>query len=73
GAERRFAALLDQGWWRHLPRTHFMFRLELEEILRMRAFGRWLAAPKPKLAVMGTLFRCHRPGSPDLGWNALFD
>lgn len=73
GAERRFAAFLDHGWWRHLPHTHFMLRLELEEILRMRAFGRWLAAGKPKLAVTGTLFRCHREGSPDLGWNALFD
>lgn len=73
GAERRFAAFLDHDWWRHLPGTHFMLRLELEEILRMRAFGRWLAAAKPKLAVTGTLFRCHREGSPDLGWNALFN
>ncbi|MFX5587143.1 hypothetical protein ABTE16_20590, partial [Acinetobacter baumannii] len=68
-----FAALLDHGGWRHLPATHFMLRLELEEILRMRAFGGWIRTAKPKLAVTGTLFRCHRSGPPDLGWNALFN
>jgi thioesterase domain-containing protein len=50
-----------------------MLRLELEEILRMRAFGRWLAGAKRRLPITGTVFLCNRRGLPaDLGWESLF-
>ncbi len=74
--EVRFAALLDRNWRGRLAGTHFMLKLELEEVLRMRAFGDWRdePKPKPKLPIAATLFRCNRTGaSPDLGWRALFE
>ena len=55
-----------------------MLRLELEEILRMRAMGRWIGtihqadAPAPRLPIAGTLFRCERRGlADDLGWRRM--
>jgi thioesterase domain-containing protein len=73
GWTRRFAKLIEGDWLAHLPGTRFLLRLELEEVLRMRAMGRWLAEPKLRLPITGTLFRCNRPGMPDdLGWNRLF-
>jgi thioesterase domain-containing protein len=51
-----------------------MLRLELEELLRMCAFGRWVADIKPRLPIKGTVFACHRPGvTPHLGWDFLFE
>src|SRR5260370_14846503 len=48
-------------------------RLELEEILRMQAFNRWVARAKPRLPIMGTIFACNRRSCPpDLGWNSVF-
>ena len=40
----------------------------------MRAFGRWVEDAKPRLAIKGTVFACHRPGvTPRLGWDSLFE
>ncbi|MCP3398619.1 AMP-binding protein [Bradyrhizobium sp. CCGB20] len=74
GQEARFCRLIDAITWPRLANTRFMLRLELEEILRMRAFGRWVENTKPRLAIKGTVFACHRPGvTPRLGWDSLFE
>ena len=40
----------------------------------MRACGRWVEDAKPRLAIKGTVFACHRPGvTPRLGWDSLFE
>jgi len=71
GAEAVLARGIDWLKWRSFARIRFILRLELEEILRMRAFGQWLAQPKPALPITATLFRCRRTGVPsDLGWSA---
>ena len=57
-----------------LAKMRFLLRLELEDVLRMRAFWRWIAPPKSRLAITATLFRCDRQHmSHDLGWSRLFD
>jgi acyl-CoA synthetase (AMP-forming)/AMP-acid ligase II/thioesterase domain-containing protein len=70
--EERFCRLLDAPVLRKFATTRFMLRLELEETLRMRAFGRWVAHPKRPLPITGTIFRCSRRGAPSLGWDRLF-
>lgn len=73
GWEASFAGLLEAGVWTRLAATRFMLRLELEEILRMRAFTRWVGQHKAQLPITGTLFLCSRVGAPfDLGWRQLF-
>lgn len=73
GLQVKFSRLLEAGIWAHLPETRFIVRLELEEILRMQAFDRWRARPKPRLPITGTIFACNRRSSPaDLGWDSLF-
>ncbi|UVK44018.1 AMP-binding protein [Mesorhizobium sp. AR07] len=73
GAEALLARGIDRLKWRAFARTRFILRLELEEILRMRAFGQWLVQPKTALPITATLFRCRRTGVPsDLGWGAFF-
>jgi acyl-CoA synthetase (AMP-forming)/AMP-acid ligase II/thioesterase domain-containing protein/acyl carrier protein len=74
GQEAQFCRVLDAMTWTRLANTRFMLRLELEELLRMRAFGRWVADTKPRLPIKGTVFTCHRPGvTPHLGWDFLFE
>ncbi|MGY4625608.1 acyl-coenzyme A synthetase/AMP-(fatty) acid ligase/thioesterase domain-containing protein [Bradyrhizobium sp. USDA 4486] len=74
GQEVRFCSLVDAITWSRLASTRFMLKLELEELLRMRAFGRWVSDTKPRLPIKGTVFACHRPGvTPRLGWDALFE
>ncbi|KZD21031.1 AMP-dependent synthetase [Tardiphaga robiniae] len=71
--EVKFCRILDARIWTHLAGTRFMLKLELEEILRMQEFGRWVASAKPRLPITGTLFLCNRRGSPaHLGWDSLF-
>jgi acyl-CoA synthetase (AMP-forming)/AMP-acid ligase II/thioesterase domain-containing protein len=70
--EARFRRFLDAPVSRQFATTRFMLRLELEEILRMEAFGRWVARPKRPLPIRGTIFRCSRQGTPSLGWDRLF-
>jgi acyl-CoA synthetase (AMP-forming)/AMP-acid ligase II/thioesterase domain-containing protein/acyl carrier protein len=71
--EVEFCRIIDARTWTHLAATRFMLRLELEEILRMRAFGHWLADTKRRLPITGTLFACNRQGLPaHLGWDSLF-
>ncbi|WP_292865848.1 AMP-binding protein [Mesorhizobium sp.] len=71
GAEAVLARGIEGLRWKAFARMRFILRLELEEILRMRAFGQWLAQPKTTLPIPATLFRCRRKGIPtDLGWSA---
>ncbi len=73
GSEERFARFLQRSLWQLFPDTRFMLRLELDEVLRMRAFVRWVAQPKPHLPITGTLFACRRKGAPaSLGWDRVF-
>jgi len=71
--EVEFFRIIDARTWTNLAGTRFMLRLELEEILRMQAFGRWLADTKRRLPITGTLFLCNRRGLPaHLGRDSLF-
>ncbi|MDR6657734.1 acyl-CoA synthetase (AMP-forming)/AMP-acid ligase II/thioesterase domain-containing protein/acyl carrier protein [Tardiphaga robiniae] len=71
--EVKFCRILDARIWTRLAGTRFMLKLELEEILRMQEFGRWVASAKSRLPITGTLFLCNRRGSPaHLGWDSLF-
>lgn len=73
GCQVKFCRFLESGIWTHFQATRFMLRLELEEILRMRAFNRWVVRAKPCLPITGTIFACNRRScSPDLGWNSVF-
>jgi len=67
-----FCRFLDAPVSRKFATTRFMLRLELEEILRMEAFRRWVTHPKRRLPITGTIFRCNRRGTPALGWDSLF-
>lgn len=70
GAEALLARGIEGLRWKAFARMRFILRLELEEILRMRAFGQWLTQPKARLPIPATLFRCRRKGIPtDLGWS----
>lgn len=74
GQEVRFCSLVDAMTWPSLANTRFMLKLELEELLRMRAFGRWVSDSKPRLPIKGTVFACHRRNvTPRLGWDSLFE
>jgi thioesterase domain-containing protein len=73
GREAEFCRMLDAKSWTHLASTRFMLRLEIEEILRMRAFGNWRTGTKHRLPITGTIFACNRRGLPaHLGWDSLF-
>jgi thioesterase domain-containing protein len=71
--ESRLAQLLDRYAEGQFNPTSFRTKLELQEVLRARAFFQWLAEPKPTLPITGTLFRCARPGmSLSIGWDCAF-
>jgi acyl-CoA synthetase (AMP-forming)/AMP-acid ligase II/thioesterase domain-containing protein len=73
GHEAALSGAVERLKFKSLARARFLLRLELEEVLRMREFYRWLKRPKAPLNVKATLFRCLRQGvSADLGWSALF-
>jgi thioesterase domain-containing protein/acyl carrier protein len=73
GCEARLAWFLDRHSRRKFDATCFRIKLELQEVLRSRAFFQWLAGPKQALPIAGTLFRCDREGVPQsLGWDRIF-
>lgn len=73
GCEVRLASIVDRHSRRKFDATYFRIKLELQEVLRSRAFYQWLAGPKPALPITGTLFRCDRKAVPlSLGWDRLF-
>jgi acyl-coenzyme A synthetase/AMP-(fatty) acid ligase/thioesterase domain-containing protein/acyl carrier protein len=73
GAEMSLARIIDRLEGPRTARMRFILKLELEEVLRMRAFAEWLGQQRKPLPVAAVLFRCERRGMPiDLGWNNLF-
>lgn len=69
GYEARLAGMIDRHTKAKFNATCFRIQLELQEVLRSRAYFQWLSEPKPQLPLAGTLFRCHREGmTRDLGW-----
>jgi thioesterase domain-containing protein len=73
GCEARLAGLLDRYSRRKFDTTCLRIRVELQEVLRSRAFFAWLAGPKPVLPIAGTVFCCDRDGVPQsLGWDRTF-
>jgi thioesterase domain-containing protein len=73
GYETRLARAIDRYTEGQFNGACFRIKLELQEVLRARAFFRWLEEPKAALPVQGTLFRCARPGmSLAIGWDQVF-
>ena len=73
GYEAQVARMLDRYAQDKFNATSFRAKLELQEVLRARAFWQWLQMPKPTLPITGTLFRCARPGMPRaIGWDSAF-
>jgi thioesterase domain-containing protein len=73
GYETRLARIVDRHAQDQFNATSFRIKLELQEVLRARAFFQWLSVPKPELPITGTLFRCARPGMPlAIGWDSAF-
>lgn len=73
GCEVRLAAAVERRARRRFSPTGFRIKVELQEMLRERAFFRWIEGPKPVLPIAATLFRCDRPGiSRFLGWDRVF-
>lgn len=73
GLEAQLTRILDRYAQGQFNATSFRTKLELQEVLRARAFFQWLAGPKPALPITGTLFRCARPGMPPaIGWDRAF-
>ena len=73
GCEARLAWLLERYTRGQFNATCFRIKLELQEVMRARAFFAWLAGPRQALPITGTLFRCDRKGLPQaLGWDSAF-
>src|SRR5579884_1601795 len=72
--EVQLGSLADRHTRGRFRTTSFRIKIELQEVLRARAFSRWLSQPKPTLPIAGTLFRCHREPevARTLGWDRLF-
>jgi thioesterase domain-containing protein len=71
GCEARLAGFLESHSRRKFDATRLRIKLELQEVLRSRAFFAWLAGPKPALPIAGTVFCCARDGGPQsLGWDS---
>lgn len=70
--EASLALMLERWTKGQFNPTSFRIKLELQEVMRARAFFAWLAGPKPSLPIRGTLFRCAREAMPrDLGWDSV--
>jgi thioesterase domain-containing protein/acyl-CoA synthetase (AMP-forming)/AMP-acid ligase II/acyl carrier protein len=73
GREASLASMLERWTKGQFNPTSFRIKLELQEVMRARAFFAWLAGPKPSLQIPGTLFRCKREAMPRaLGWDSVF-
>jgi len=73
GCEARLAQFIERYRKRKFGATYLRIKLELQEVLRSRAFFAWLAAPKVALPIAATVFCCDRDGGPQsLGWDRAF-
>lgn len=73
GCEALLARAISHKGNNQFNATRFRITIELQEVLRSRAFFRWLDRPKAPLPLTATLFRCARKDMPQhLGWDGLF-
>lgn len=73
GSEARLSQMVDKYTAGQFNVTSFRLRLELQEVLREKAYFNWSSQPKAGLPIPVTLFRCERKGMPaTLGWESLF-
>jgi len=73
GREAKLARMIDQRANRQFNLTSFRLKQELQEVLRAKAYFRWLAEPKSMLPISAVLFRCERKKMPPaLGWDRAF-
>ncbi|WP_342733788.1 non-ribosomal peptide synthetase [Bradyrhizobium sp. B117] len=74
GREQLLMRALEFKQWSFAPATHFMLKLEAEEVLRMRAFRRWVGQAHQQLPITATLFSCRRAHvSARMGWDRLVE
>lgn len=73
GREAALARMIDHRAKQKFDLTSFRLKQELQEVLRARAYFRWLAEPKSMLPISAVLFRCKRKKMPQtLGWDRAF-
>jgi thioesterase domain-containing protein len=73
GREAKLARMIDQRANSQFNLTSFRLKQELQEVLRAKAYFRWLAEPKSMLPISAVLFRCERKKMPQaLGWDRAF-
>ncbi|WP_247500464.1 thioesterase domain-containing protein [Bradyrhizobium sp. 149] len=73
GHEAYLARMIDHRAKGQFNLTSFRLKQELQEVLRAKAYFRWLAEPKSMLPISAVLFRCQRKKMPlALGWDRAF-
>ncbi|WP_456839338.1 thioesterase domain-containing protein [Bradyrhizobium sp. USDA 4486] len=73
GREADLARITDRRAKGQFSLTSFRLKQELQEVLRAKAYFRWLAEPKSTLPISAVLFRCERKKMPQaLGWDRAF-
>lgn len=73
GREADLARMIDRRAKGQFSLTYFRLKQELQEVLRAKAYFRWLAEPKSTLPISAVLFRCERKKMPQaLGWDRAF-
>ncbi|MBR0695052.1 alpha/beta fold hydrolase [Bradyrhizobium lablabi] len=73
GREADLARIVDRRTKGQFNVTYFRIGQELQEVLRAKAYFRWLVQPRSVLPITAILFRCDRKKMPQaLGWNHAF-
>lgn len=73
GREAALARMIDRRAKGQFDLTSFRLKQELQEVLRAKAYFRWLSEPKSTLPISAVLFRCKRKKMPQaLGWDQAF-
>lgn len=73
GREAALARMIDRRAKGQFDLTSFRLKQELQEVLRAKAYFRWLSEPKSMLPISAVLFRCKRKKMPQaLGWDRAF-
>lgn len=73
GREAALARMIDRRAKGQFDLTSFRLKQELQEVLRAKAYFRWLSEPKSMLPISAVLFRCKRKKMPQaLGWDQAF-
>lgn len=73
GREAALSRMIDRRAKGQFDLTSFRLKQELQEVLRAKAYFRWLSEPKSMLPISAVLFRCKRKKMPQaLGWDQAF-